>query len=97
MAAFKQSRVSTQSRHDLRLKRLRIRCWRRGIREIDLLLGGFFDACSARLDDAGLSALEGLLDENDHDAYGWITGAAEAPAKFATLIGQIRAARTIKF
>ena len=40
--------------HAVRLRRLRLRAWRRGIREMDLLMGGYADARLADLDAAGL-------------------------------------------
>ena len=35
---------------DTRLKRLRFRAWHRGTKEADLMIGGFFDAHSRRLE-----------------------------------------------
>ena len=34
---------------DVRLRRLRLRSWRRGIREMDLILGGYADGALAGL------------------------------------------------
>ena len=62
-----------------RRKRARFRAWRRGFREIDLILGGFADAQIESLDEAALAAFERLLDAQDQDVYAWIVGAA-APA-----------------
>jgi antitoxin CptB len=62
-----------------RRKRLRFRAWRRGFREIDLILGAFADAHLAELDEAGLEAFERLLEAPDQDVYEWITGRAPAP------------------
>ena len=77
---------------DTRLKRLRLRSWRRGTKEMDLILGGFADAGLAGLaglDDPELDAYEALLEENDWDLYYWITGAREAPAAHAPLIRRL--------
>ena len=41
---------------ETRIKRLRMRSWRRGIKEMDLILGGFADAELAGLDAATLDA-----------------------------------------
>lgn len=69
-----------------RLKRLKIRAWRRGIKEMDLLIGGFADAHLAILSDAELDDFETLMDEQDQDLLSWATGQAEVPAQFkATL------------
>jgi antitoxin CptB len=73
-----------------RLRRLRIRSWRRGTREMDLILGGFVDRGLEGLDPAGLDAFESILSENDHDLYDWITGRAKAPVGFQEIIARIR-------
>lgn len=75
---------------EIRLKRLRIRCWRRGTREMDLILGGFADKGVHALDDGELDALEGLLDENDNDLYTWVAGTRPVPEIHASIIGRLR-------
>ena len=77
---------------ETRLRRLRVRSWRRGIREMDLILGGFADAELAGLDDADLDAYERLLEEPDWDLYAWVSGAAEPPAAHRAMIGRLRRA-----
>jgi antitoxin CptB len=74
---------------DVRLKRLRIRSWRRGIKEMDLILGAFCDEELGRLPDEEVALYEDLLSENDHDLYGWIAGRREPPERFAALIARI--------
>lgn len=54
---------------DPRRKRLLFRCWHRGTREMDLLLGGFADASIATLDDSELAELEQLIELPDPDLY----------------------------
>lgn len=79
---------------DDRRKKLQFRAWRRGFREIDLILGGFADAKLAGLDDFGLDAFEALLEASDQDVYEWITGQAIAPSEHDTpTLAQIRAFR----
>lgn len=76
---------------DARLKRMRMRSWRRGIKEMDLILGPYADA---RLDAMGppdLDLFDALLEENDQDIYPWITGAASPPDRYAALIGVLKA------
>jgi len=75
--------------HENRIKRLAMRSWRRGIQEMDLILGGFADAELAGLDGATLDAYERLLEENDWDLYYWVTGAQEAPAAHAPVIRRL--------
>ena len=74
---------------DTRLRRLKIRSWRRGTREMDLILGGHFDREGAAMSDADLDAFEALLEENDHDIYAWVSGRAPAPLHHAALIGRL--------
>ena len=74
-----------------RRKRLRLRCWRRGTREMDLILGPFADEHGATLSDAEIGALEALLDENDQDLYAWVSGRAEPPREHLELIERLRA------
>ncbi|MHA1527416.1 MAG: succinate dehydrogenase assembly factor 2 [Alphaproteobacteria bacterium] len=74
---------------ETRIKRLAMRSWRRGIQEMDLILGSFADAELAGLDGATLDAYERLLEENDWDLYYWVTGAQEAPATHVPLIGRL--------
>ncbi|MFN4098570.1 MAG: succinate dehydrogenase assembly factor 2 [Pararhodobacter sp.] len=50
-----------------------MRSWRRGIKEMDLILGPWADASVAGLDTATLDLYEALLEENDHDLYQWVT------------------------
>jgi antitoxin CptB len=76
---------------DARLKRMTMRSWRRGTKEMDLILGPFADARLARLGPETLEVYDALLSENDQDIYPWITGAGTAPARFQTLISEISA------
>ena len=73
-----------------RLKRLRIRCWRRGTKEMDLLLGGFADGGMTALDAAGLDQFERLLEENDQDLYTWISGQIAAPEVHRDMLERLR-------
>lgn len=60
--------------HDqARLKRLRIRSWRRGMKEMDLILGPFSDSELETLNPQDMDLYEILLNENDQDLYPWIT------------------------
>lgn len=72
-----------------RLKRLTMRSWRRGTKEMDLILGPFADANLAQLTEAELLAYDALLSENDQDLYAWITGAQAVPPAHSDLIARI--------
>lgn len=69
---------------DSRLKRLRMRAWRRGFREMDLILGPFADQHAQDLPEDELAAFEALLQEADQDVYGWIIGREPPPAAHDT-------------
>lgn len=70
----------------VRRRRLRFRCWHRGSREADLLLGRFADAEIDHLDAAGLDQLEALLEQPDPDIWNWVVGRDPVPAAFDNAI-----------
>lgn len=74
---------------EARLKRMRMRSWRRGTKEMDLILGPYADARLASLDPAALDLYDRLLEENDQDLYPWISGQAAPPAVFDALLTEI--------
>ncbi len=65
--------ADTTETPDIRLRRLKMRSWRRGMKEMDLILGHFADGPLAGLSGADLEAYEVILEENDQDLYRWIT------------------------
>lgn len=81
--------------HGTRLKRLKMRSWRRGTREMDLILGPFADGELAGMDGGALDAYERLLDENDQDLYPWITarlsGGTAGPQAHAEILDRVAA------
>ncbi|MDH3235463.1 MAG: succinate dehydrogenase assembly factor 2 [Alphaproteobacteria bacterium] len=64
----------------VRKRRVRFRCWHRGTKELDLLMGPFVDRFLAELTPAQLDQLEHLLTVPDLDLYNWITKRAPVPA-----------------
>lgn len=74
---------------DARLKRLRIRAWRRGTKEMDLILGPFCDSEAQGMGPGDLDLLEALMEENDQDLYLWVSGQAAPPDRFAGLLTRI--------
>jgi antitoxin CptB len=81
---------------DDRRKRLLFRCWHRGTREMDLILGRFADAEIATLTDAELTDLELLIEVPDPDLYAALTGAIPAAAEHAgALFERIRSFRAV--
>jgi antitoxin CptB len=69
---------------DDRRKRILFRCWHRGTREMDLILGRFADAEIASLGDDELSQLEHLIEVPDHDLYAAVNGHAALAPEYAT-------------
>jgi len=82
-----------EPRHDepreTRVRRLKLRSIRRGIKEMDLILGGFADVGLAQLSDADLALYDEMLSESDHDMYAWASGQVAAPDRFAPLMAHI--------
>lgn len=66
-----------------------MRSWRRGTKEMDLILGPYADAHLATMPEAKATLYDALLSENDQDLYPWITGAAAAPDPYRDLIAEI--------
>jgi antitoxin CptB len=69
---------------DDRRKRLLFRCWHRGTREMDLILGRFADAEIAGLADDELTQLERLIEVPDPDLYAALTGNAPLAPEYAS-------------
>ncbi|MCX8282230.1 succinate dehydrogenase assembly factor 2 [Phyllobacterium sp. 0TCS1.6C] len=69
-----------------RQRKILFRCWHRGMREVDLLLGQFANEHIDRLTDEELDQLETLMDELDRDLLKWFTGEAEVPTRLDTPI-----------
>jgi len=69
---------------DDRRRRILFRAWHRGMKEMDLILGGFAEAELAGLSDAELDDFEALLEAMDRDLFGWVTGEFEIPRSFDT-------------
>jgi len=76
---------------EARLKRMAMRSWRRGTKEMDLVLGPFADAHLAALSPADLDLYDALLQENDQDLMAWILGQSAAPPALAPLLARITA------
>lgn len=78
-----------------RLKRLHMRSWRRGMKEMDLILGPFADGQLADLTEAELDKYEIILEQNDQELYLWITARIsgrrdmQGPPELGLLLDQI--------
>ena len=79
---------------DERRKRLLFRCWHRGTREMDLILGRFADAEIAALSEDELSEFERLIEVPDPDLYAALIGDRQlASDAIGPLFERIRAFR----
>jgi antitoxin CptB len=74
---------------EYRLKRLKMRSMRRGIKEMDLILTAYADSNLVRMDDSALQLYDCLLEENDQDLYQWVTGQVETPVQYSELLADI--------
>ena len=72
----------SQSRLDERRRKVKFRAWRRGFREMDLLMGSFADAHLANMSDDDLSEFERLLATPDWEVYAWLVGQKTVPDNF---------------
>jgi antitoxin CptB len=72
-----------------RLKRMSMRSWRRGTKEMDLVLGPWSDAHLAQLTAEQLDLYEAVLAENDQDLMSWILGQTPPPAPIAAFLDEI--------
>ena len=76
---------------EARLKRMAMRSWRRGTKEMDLVLGPYADAKLAAMSTAELDLFDALLAENDQDLMAWILGQGQPPEEIAPLLAEIAA------
>lgn len=81
---------------DDRRKKLRMRSWRRGMKEMDLILGPFADQNLPSFSEAELDSFEALLNENDQDFYLWVTGAQPCPDDLKAWIERIGTAAGVR-
>jgi antitoxin CptB len=79
---------------DARLKKLKLRAWRRGFREADLILGPFADKHVSTFTQTELDWFEALLDVPDQELYGWILEREHTPPPFdGPLMNRLKAFR----
>ncbi len=71
---------------DERRRRLLFRAWRRGVREMDLIVGRFADAHIEAFDAAGLDDFERLIEAPNAALYAWVTGTEAIPADYDTAV-----------
>lgn len=69
---------------DPRRRKILFRAWHRGLREMDLIMGGFADAHLANLDEHDLDRFEVLIEQADRDLLHWILDEADIPPECDT-------------
>ena len=69
--------------HDQMMRRLRFRAWHRGTREMDYMMGCFFDRYAAGWNAEQIGWFADLLKEEDPDVMAWAMGTADVPDRFA--------------
>ncbi|MCP4823788.1 MAG: succinate dehydrogenase assembly factor 2 [Shimia sp.] len=77
---------SANETHESRLKRMKMRSMRRGIKEMDIILVRYADDNLSDMDAATLDLYDALLHENDQDLYQWVTGQKPSPDHFSAMI-----------
>ena len=79
----------TPETSEAQLKRMTMRSWRRGTKEMDLILGPYADAHLSQMPAADLTVYDRLLEENDTDLLPMILGQQKPPADLAEMITKI--------
>jgi antitoxin CptB len=78
--------TSSSAGLDTRRRKALYHAWHRGMRETDLMLGGFADREIATMGESELTIFESLLEQDDSDLLSWITGQVPVPPAHDTLI-----------
>lgn len=76
--------MSEQITIEARRKRARFRAWHRGMKEMDMILGGYADAKIDQMELSDLLVFEELMDALDRDLFKWFTGEGPTPPEFNT-------------
>ena len=73
----------------IEISRLRWAC-RRGMLELDVLLGVFLEEAYSKLPREQQEQFEQLLSCNDQELFEWLTGKREPDPEFKTMVEQVR-------
>jgi antitoxin CptB len=77
---------------DERRRKLLFRAWRRGVREMDLIVGRFADVHIDKFDPKDLDDFERLIEAGNVELYAWVVGTENAPAHHdTTVLAQLKA------
>lgn len=84
--------MTASAETEIRRKRLLWRATHRGIKEMDLILGGFVEKNLASFSEAEIGELERIMEIPDQDMLAWVTRQADVPAdKSSALLARILA------
>ena len=72
-----------------RQRRVLFRCWHRGMREVDLLLGQFADARIDQLSEIELDQLENFMEAQDADIFSWFAGSKPVDPQYDAPIFEV--------
>jgi antitoxin CptB len=78
----------TDEQNAITRKRLAWRASHRGIKEMDLLIGGFANRRLETMGTEDLALFETILDFADQDLLAWVTGQEAVPAQNASALLQ---------
>ena len=67
---------------DVRRRKLLFRAWRRGVREMDLIVGRFADSFIGTLDEGALDDFERLIEVPNDTLYAWVVGSGSIPMEY---------------
>ena len=70
----------------MRRRKLLFRAWRRGVREMDLIVGRFADAYIDKFDEPALDDFEHLIEAPNAELYAWVVGGENIPASYDTAV-----------
>jgi len=70
----------------VRRRKLLFRAWRRGVREMDLIVGRFADVYIDKFDERSLDDFEHLIEAPNADLYAWVVGQDSIPADYDTAV-----------
>ena len=71
-------------------KKLKLRSWRRGTKEMDLILGQFADKNIDNLNERDLVSYNDLLKCDDHQIYDWILSKKKSPKNLEKIVIYIK-------
>ena len=70
-------------------KRLKIQSWRRGMKEMDLILGKFIDKNLDALTHDEIASYERLLLQDDQLIFSWFCNYEKIPVEFTSVVAKI--------